>query len=194
MLNNWLREALKSAGMTQVALAQHLESMLRRPYYAPTINNMISGFRKISADELLAIAEITGVPAPNSRQPFMAPVLGKVSAGAVMHLAEDAQGPFDEVEAPEGSPETTVAAIIEGDSLGPHFNGWLVFWDQQPRPPGPEMNNKICVVGLDDGRIMIKRLARGSVPGTWTLLSQFEPPIYDANVKWATLVASMKQR
>lgn len=50
------------------------------------------------------------------------PVVGYVGAGAAAILFGEGQGPFDEVAAPEGSTEHTVAAEIRGESLGPLFD------------------------------------------------------------------------
>lgn len=127
-------------------------------------------------------------------KPLMVPLIGYVGAGAEAHLYSAGQGPFDVVEAPEGSTEQTVAVEIRGDSMGPFFNNWLVFYDDVRNPVTPDLIRKICVCGLADGRVLIKRLAKGSVEGRFTLLSQFDAPILDQEIVWAAIVKNMVQR
>lgn len=122
------------------------------------------------------------------------PVVGYVGAGAEAHLFSEGQGPFDLVEAPEGSTDTTVAVEIRGESLGSFFDRWLVFYDDVRDPVTTDLIGKICVCGLPDGRVLIKKLARGQQKGLYTLHSQFEPPIYDVGVLWAAKVKTMVPR
>ncbi len=122
------------------------------------------------------------------------PVAGYVGAGAEAHFYAVAQGDLDEVEAPEGSTKQTVAVEIRGDSLGTFFDRWLVFYDDIRSPITPDLIGKLCVVGLDDGRVLIKKLQRSRVHGLFNLVSQNEPPIVDATIEWAARVKSMMPR
>lgn len=122
------------------------------------------------------------------------PLVGYVGAGAEAHLFSEGQGPFDDVEAPDGATEHTVAVEIRGESLGSLFDEWLVFYDDVHEPPRPELLRKLCVVGLADGRVLVKRLERGQLAGHFNLISNTEPPIYDAIVEWAARVKQMTPR
>lgn len=64
MLSEWLRNALKSTGTSQAALARALTERLGRSIDRAAVNKMASGSRKIAADELIAIAEILKIGAP----------------------------------------------------------------------------------------------------------------------------------
>lgn len=195
MLNEWLKSALKQAKLSQAELSRRLTEELGRSIDRAAVNKMTIDQRKIAADELIAIEKITGVAAPTqANSPRTVPLLGKVSAGAIMEIMSEAQGPFDEVEVFSGDQEATAAAEIKGDCMGPLLDGWLVFWDNSRTVSPKDQVGKICVIGMDDGRIMLKKLTNGSIPGMFTLLSQFEPPIYDALVKWASPVTSMRPR
>ncbi len=127
-------------------------------------------------------------------EPRLVPLVGYVGAGAQTHAFADGQGPFEYVHAPDGSTDTTVAVEIRGQSLGPFFDKWLIFYDDVHMKPRPNMIDRVCVVGLADGRVLVKQLTRGERPNRYTLLSQFEPPIYDAAVEWAALVRAMVPR
>lgn len=119
------------------------------------------------------------------------PVVGYVGAGAEAHHYDAAQGPFEQVQKPDTAPFARAAMEIRGESLGAFFDRWLVFVNDRIENPGPDLVGQLCAVGLADGRVLIKKLAASGVPGRFTLLSQFEPPIYDALVEWAAIVASM---
>lgn len=153
------------------------------------------GERRLTADYIAQAARGFGVSeADIISERGKVPLVGYVGAGSHAHLFSDGQGPFDEVDAPDGSTDDTVAVEIRGDSLGSFFDQWLVFYDDVHTPPTTAMMNKLCVVGVADGRILIKKLTRGTIPGHYTLLSQFEPPIYDAVIDWAALVKNMVPR
>lgn len=142
---------------------------------------------KVSARHILFGADSAGVV-------LTVPVVGYVGASATTHLFADGQGPFDEVPAPDGASERTVAVEIRGDSLGSFFDRWLVFYDDVHEPPRSELLGKPCIVGLVDGRVLIKKLTRGRDSSVFTLLSNVEAPIYDVRVAWAARVISMQPR
>jgi len=122
------------------------------------------------------------------------PVVGYVQAGAEAVLFAAGQGPFDYVPAPEGSTENTVAVEIRGESLGSFFTEWLVFYDDVRSPITPDLHNKLCVVGLPDDRILVKKVKPSQAPGLFHLLSQTEDPILDQEVTWAARVKTMSPR
>lgn len=118
------------------------------------------------------------------------PLVGYVGAGAQTHFfANDA--PLDEVPAPNGTTDSTVAVEIRGESLGSFFDRWLVFYDDVRRPVTADLINRLCVVGLDDGRILIKKVQRSKARGLFHLLSQTEPPILDVKIDWAAAVKNL---
>jgi SOS-response transcriptional repressor LexA len=89
-LAKWLSDALKQSGISQAELARQLSRQLGRDIDRAAVNKMCivlekSGQkrRRIAADELLAIAEITGVPAPHveTTGAIPVPILSWVSAG-----------------------------------------------------------------------------------------------------------------
>lgn len=158
---------------------------------------MEAGQRNVSMKNLAKLSEALNIPLralvgePGSVQ---VPLVGYVGAGAEAHFFADGQGPFEMIDAPEGSTEATVAVEIRGESLGTFFTNWLVFYDEVRDPVTDDLVGKLCVCGLPDGRVLIKKLARGKVPGVYTLLSQFEGPIFDQEVSWAACVKNLVQR
>ena len=122
------------------------------------------------------------------------PLLVASGAGAEAHLYEHGQGPFSEVEAPDNATDDTVAVEIRGDSLGSFFNEWIVFYDDVRSPVTPDLIGRLCVVGLPNGQILVKKLQRSRSEGLFHLLSQTEDPILDAEVIWAARVTNMTPR
>lgn len=123
-------------------------------------------------------------------------LIGYVGAGAEAHFAES-QGPFDPVPAPapEFATERTVAVEVRGTSLGPAFDRWLVYYDDVRSPVTDDLIGQLCVVGLTDGRVLVKILQRSRTPGLFHLVSNAsDAPILDADVEWAAKVTSMAPR
>lgn len=121
------------------------------------------------------------------------PLVGYVGAGAETHFFSD-QGELDRVRAPDGSTEDTIAVEIRGDSLGSFFDRWLVFYDDVRRPVTSDLIGPLCVVGTEDGRILIKKIQRSRAKGLFHLISQTEPPILDIGIEWAARVKNMVPR
>ena len=121
-------------------------------------------------------------------------VVGYVGAGSEAHIYAVAQGDLDEVDPPRGSTEDTVAVEIRGESLGAFFNRWLVFYDDVRRPVPPDLIGELCVVGLEDGRVLIKQVQRSRTEGLFNLISSVDKPILDVAVEWAAKVNSIARR
>lgn len=136
----------------------------------------------------------TDDPRREDVETFEVPIVGFVGAGARAHLFAEGQGPFGMVEAPEGATSKTVAVQVQGTSLGELFDGWLVFYDDVKHRVTADQVGNLCVVGLLDGRILVKKLQRGKREGAYDLLSNTEDPIREAEVAWAAKVRSMAPR
>lgn len=122
------------------------------------------------------------------------PVVGYVGAGAAAHYYDSAQGPLDQVLAPKDATDSTVGAEVRGPSIGDFFDGWYIFYNDDRLPPTPDLIGELCVVGLPDGRILVKKLQASKAPGLYHLLSMTEPPILDQEVVWAAMVTEMRPR
>jgi hypothetical protein len=121
------------------------------------------------------------------------PLVGYVGAGAETYFFGD-QGELDRVPAPEGTTDHTVAVEIRGESLGSFIDRWLVYYDDVRRPVTADLLGKLCVVGIDDGRVLIKKIQRSKSRGLFHLLSQTEDPIFDVRLEWAAKVKNLVPR
>ncbi len=195
MTVDWIRAGLKHTGKTRSGLARALG---RSP---SAVTDLLNGHRRLRADEIAIVANYLGIEPPRlvggGQGPAVAPkapLVGYVGAGAIAHFYADGQGPFDEVDAPVDARPSTVAVQIRGHSLGALFENWLVFYDDIRDPPDDSLVGRMCVCGLADGRVLVKALKRSPNAGLWHLLSNTEPPIYDAGLLWAAPVREMRPR
>lgn len=149
------------------------------------ITALLNGQRLLKAHEITAAKRFLKLDT--------VPLVGKVAAGAKMIFFADT-GEWARVPAPEDVNENTVAVEIEGTSLGPLFDKWLVYYDRVERPLTRASLGKLCVVGLRDGAIMVKLVRPSKSKGLFHLYSNTEDPILDAEIEWAARVKSMVPR
>lgn len=102
--------------------------------------------------------------------PRMVPVIGRVGAGDVGHFYEETD--FGEIEGPLGSTAKTVAVQVQGYSMeGVADDGSYLFYDDEPSPPDERHIGKLCVLWLEDGRVIFKKLVPTSDPQLWNCIS-----------------------
>jgi len=194
-LLDWIRRGLRKPGKTQAGLARALG---RSP---SAINNLLSGKRRLRADEIARVARYLEEPPPriNGDGEMVHPadeastvrVLGYVGTGGEAHRYVVGQQSLDKVTADPTNAET-VAVEVRGDSLGRSFDRWLVLYDHIANPVTDDLIGTLCVVGLPDDRVFVKTIRRGTREGLFTLHSNTEPPIKDTPLEWAARVKSMR--
>jgi hypothetical protein len=124
------------------------------------------------------------------------PVVGYVGAGAEAHFYALSDGELDRVPAPDNAGPETVAVEIRGESLGPLFERWLVHYDEVRSPITPDLMGQLCVVGLPNDKILVKKVrrAKSKADGLYDLLSNNEDAMLDQVIDWAAKVKSMVPR
>jgi transcriptional regulator with XRE-family HTH domain len=164
------------------------------------LSDLERGLRPMPPGRKLAqIAEALGVTTeqlvgPDGPRRTTVPLVGYVGAGAEAHFYGSGDEGLGEVEAPEGSTDQTRAAEIRGESLGPLFDSWLVFYDDVRTPVTPDLLGRLCIVGLPNDKVLVKKIQRSRTPGLYHLLSNNEAPMLDQEVVWAARVRSMTPR
>lgn len=121
-------------------------------------------------------------------------IVGRVGAGAEAHFYAESDDDTDEVPTPPGGTEHTVGLEVRGDSIGPFFNQWLVFYDDIRNPVTPDLMGHLCIVETIDGRVLVKKLMRGRDEDHFHLLSQTESPMENVELVWAAKVTAMTPR
>lgn len=115
-------------------------------------------------------------------------IVGIVGSGQLIELITHKERDISQDMAAKSNPKT-VAVSIKGEAMLPVAeNGWLIYYDDTMEPPAENLLRKLCVVQLDDGRMFVRRLFKGSQPDTWNLLAANGSLIEDVRVQWAAKV------
>jgi hypothetical protein len=70
-------------------------------------------------------------------------------------------------------------------------DGSLLYFEAQKTPPTPDMLGYPCIVETEDGRVLLKRLLKGSRPGLYDLESQVGPTLSDMRLRWAAEITAI---
>lgn len=121
-------------------------------------------------------------------------VVGYIGAGAeVIPFDDFAKGTgLNKVEAPMGYEGECVAVQVRGNSMYPIEDGWLVFYRKDIEGVDDTSINKLCVVKVNEGPTLIKKLRRGTRRGLYTLESWNAPPQEDVRLDWAAPVIDIR--
>lgn len=195
---DWISRGLEKPGRLRKGLADALG-------LSPSaVTRMLDGTRRVHLEEVPRIASYLGdappdigaelaLDEPERPADETVPLRGYVAAGGSAHFVPMDPSEYDRVPAPPNWNENTFALEIRGDSLGELFNRWLVYADDVRSPVTPDLIGKTCVIGLTDGRIVVKKLKRAR-GGLYDLLSNTEEPIRGVSVDWAAKVKHMGPR
>lgn len=151
------------------------------------------GERRLTVDYARRAAQAFGVRASDvtDDQVDHLPVVGRIGASTSGEILHDTDhGPFGEIIVPIGAFGTEVAVEVEGHSMGIYApDGSLIIYDDRRDPPTEDMLGEVCVIGLPDGRVLLKRLLRGSRRGLFDLESIVGETLRDQAIEWAAVVA-----
>lgn len=201
-LINAMMAIVKAGGGKQAELAERLG------VDQPQISRWKNGQKPTAEnrDRIVAVAREFGLiddlrsedvaaELPNPPPPRSVKLKGYVGASGEAVYFRVADEDLEEVDAPVGANDQTVAVEIKGKSFGPLMNTWLVFYDDVRSPVTPDLIGQVCVVGLADDRILIKEIRRNG-RGGYALLSNSstDEPIDNAEIEWAAKVTSMRPR
>lgn len=120
-------------------------------------------------------------------------VKGYVGAGGAMHYYAVSQGDLGEIDPSDRDPPTAAAVQIMGTSLGRFFDRWYAVYTDVRAPITDDLVGKLCVVGLEDDRILIKKVIRNGNRFDLISNSEEEEPIRAVKIKWAALVSDIRQ-
>lgn len=115
------------------------------------------------------------------------PIIGRVGAdneGTIIYTTGQETG--DLAPLPPGGTADAVALEVVGHSMRAIAeDGALIYFEDQRTPPTPDMIGYPCIVETEDGRVLLKRLLKGSGPGLFDLESTMGPTISDVRLRWA---------
>jgi SOS-response transcriptional repressor LexA len=117
----------------------------------------------------------------------MVRIIGRVGAdneGTVIYTT--GQESWDMAPLPPGGTRDAVALEVTGHSMRAIAeDGALIYFEDQRNPPTPDMFGQPCIVETEDGRVLLKRLLKGSKAGLFDLESQVGPTIDAVRLRWA---------
>lgn len=194
-----IRRARKSLGLTQQEFADRLAVT------QPTVHRWEKGFYDPDEDTLKRLARLTNLPPAYFRYGDQAMAAEQRSVNAVGYVGAGAEiYPFDDhalgaglesVDVPPGETLTTVAVIVRGDSMYPVYqDGDVIYYSREAGIDEASLIGRECVVRVEGGKMLLKRLMRGSQRGRYTLISYNAPPIDDVRLEWASPVRWVKRR
>lgn len=145
--------------------------------------------------EVLGIsrAELEGVATDARPSSSLVRIIGRVGADAsgtvLLAFADES---FDMAPLPPGGTSRTVALEVNGLSM-PMFadDGSLIYFEDQKVEPTPDLIGEVCAVETEDGRVLVKRLKRGSEPGLYDLESIVGATIKDVRLRWAAEITNI---
>jgi hypothetical protein len=186
-----LRQARLAAGFERASDAASRFGWNENTYKSNENGNAPFSFRKAKeyAEAFGVRAEwlydATGPMQPGSEP--MVRIIGKVGADADgLVIQTTGQEDYDTAPVPPGGTSAAVALEVVGHSMrAVAEDGSLIYFEDQRNPPTPDMLGYYCIVETEDGRVLFKRLLRGSGPGLYMLESQVGPPIEDVRLRWA---------
>lgn len=172
-----LRQALEQPGKSKAGLAKAIG---RSP---SAVTAILKGDRRVQLDEWPLIEQYLEIGGERA-----VPIVGYVGAGAAAYYYALDANELDATPGPVDATPQTVAVEIRGSSLGHIFDHWLAFYDDVRRPFTTDLLGKLCVVGLSDGRVLIKRVEKGVRDGLYRLVSNGEEAIDNVPIEWAAKV------
>lgn len=210
-LANRIRRARKESGLSQSELArrvglkpQAIQAIEAGKVQKPRHLLEIAAVLGVDPSELAAeedgsfiVGMITHMPFEVARQPNTppktVPIVGIARAGLEAIDYSTGQGELGEVDAPAGATDKTVAVEARGGSMGGRVeDGDIVFYEDRREPVTEDLIGRLCIVGCSDGRVLIKRLRKGSREGLFHLISYAEEPEFDVPVDWAAKITNIR--
>lgn len=184
-----LRAHRQAKGLTLEALAASIGMSNQN------LGKIERGLVPLGEEHHAALAAALGIePADLFREPSgvepqeqFVPIIGRVGAdneGTV--IQSHGQQGYDMTPIPPGGTPQAAALEVTGESM-PWLaeNGSLVYFEDQRTPPTEDMIGYYAIMELEDGRVLLKRLLRGSKQGHYSLMSQVGPPIENVRIRWA---------
>jgi hypothetical protein len=200
-----LRKMMEVIPGKQAGLAKRLGNGIKQPQVSRWLAGSVPEVP--SYNQIIAVAEEIGVLSADMRSEDVAAsidrgprrtisVKGYVGAGSQISIFNVANaGDLDTIVASDRDTDQTVALRILGTSLGTFFDRWYVCYDDVRSPITDDLIGELCVVGLSDDRVFIKKIVRhGRSARRFDLLSnaEKEEPIRNVSIEWAAKVTDLR--
>jgi transcriptional regulator with XRE-family HTH domain len=175
------KDLARELGVSRVAVTQWEGGEMPDARRWPTLVNIL----RIGLDNLI-LGEVSAEPVP---------VVGYVGAGAEVFLVDDlATGQrIDDAPPFPGQKGPAVAVRVRGDSMLPQIeDGWTLYYAaDQSAGVVPDAVNRLSVVQVHDGPMLVKKLEPGRKKNLWRLVSFNASPRDDVRLDWAARVLAI---
>ncbi len=169
---------------------------------AAAVGMSLGGYRKLeygenqlTTESIRRLAEAYGVTEADVVAGEPVAIVGLAGAGPEGTVEYLASGDLGEAPRPPGAGPKTVALESRGNSMrGIAEDGWLIYYDDRREPVTDDLLGELCVIGLRDGRTLVKTLYRGRARGLYDLESTNAPTMRDVEVEWAARVSWIMPR
>ncbi len=127
------------------------------------------------------------------RQTPLVRIIGRVGADASGEvILSTGHETWDQAPPAFGTTSKAVALEVRGHSMHTFAeDGALIYFEEQKTAPDVDMLGYPCVVETEDGRVLVKRLMRGSRPDLYDLESIVGPTIRDVRLNWAAEILAV---
>lgn len=128
-------------------------------------------------------------------QKYLVPVVGYIGGGQQVFAIDDHEkgDGLEHIDAPPGV-DNGIALIVRGDSMAPRYEDGDYVIVEKVFIDLNSLIGKNCYVKLVDGRCYLKKLAAGSRPNRYNLLSINGPAIPDVLIEQAFPIAWVKPK
>lgn len=183
------KAAAEAMGASVATYIQHENGT--RGYPAKAAAKYASFFR--STPEWLLYGRGKTPSSASSPQRNLVRIIGRVGADASGQvLLSSGHETWDMVPPAFGVTSKAVALEVRGHSMHTFAeDGALIYFEEQKTAPDADMLGYPCVVETEDGRVLVKRLLRGSAPGLFDLESIVGPTIRDVRLNWAAEILAI---
>lgn len=185
-----LKKARIAAGLSQDALASLAATS------QPQVMRLENGERELTVTWARKFAPFLNVTVEHLLElDTLVSIVGYVGAGGHAEFVEGAT--LGHAPRPPGFGLNGVALQVRGDSMpGVAEDDWLIYYDERFEAPSEDMIGQLCVVQIEDGPVLVKRIYHGGEEGKFDLVSSASSyePIRNAQVQWIAKVEWIKPR
>ncbi|MEH0194541.1 peptidase S24 [Caulobacter sp. CCNWLY153] len=120
-------------------------------------------------------------------------IIGSVGASSDgLVIMETAHDRYDYAPVPPGGTLKANALEVRGGSMpGIADEGALLYFEEQVTKPTKDMMGRVVIVETMDGRVLVKRLLRGTDKGLFDLESVVGPTLEDVKIRWAAHITAI---
>jgi DNA-binding XRE family transcriptional regulator len=171
----------REIGVSRVAVTQWEGGEMPEAWRWPALSRIL----RRGLDTLI-LGDVSAAPVP---------IVGYVGAGAeVIPFDDHAKGMgIDEAPPFPGQDGPVVAVRVRGDSMLPQIeDGWTLYYAaDQSAGVAPNAVNRLSVVQVHDGPMLVKKLEPGRKKNLWRLVSFNASPRDDVRLDWAARVLAI---